>query len=131
MITLTNIPKQREIAAMAFKQLVRDIRVRYALEYARFVEVGRLTGMLHYHLAQVGDYIPQKWLSARADANGLGRIVDIRACHGAGPQFYLSKYITKEGAPVDWRKVSFSRGFPREEAVSTHDMRWVLIKGQA
>jgi hypothetical protein len=130
MITLTNIPKDRDIAAAAFSMLVRDIRVRYAMEYARFIEVGQRTGMLHYHLAQRGDYIPQRWLSSRADANGLGRIVHIEACSGKGPAFYLSKYITKEGAPLDWRKVSFSRGFPREEADSTHDMRWLLIRGQ-
>jgi hypothetical protein len=128
MITLTNVPKARDIASMAFSHLVRDIRVKFALEYARFVEVGALTGMLHYHLAQRGDYIPQRWLSARAAANGLGRIVHIEACSGKGPAFYLSKYITKEGAPLDFHKVSYSRGFPREKAEYNHEKAWMLIK---
>ena len=128
MATLTNVPKVREIASLAFSQLIRDIRVRYALEYARFIEVGAKTGMLHYHLATIGDYIPQRWLSSRASANGFGRVVDIRACYGAGPQFYLSKYITKEGAPLDWRKVSFSRGFPRHQGDKLPDKNWLLIK---
>jgi hypothetical protein len=108
--------------------LVRDIRAKYALEYARFVEVGAKTGMLHYHLAQRGDFIPKFWLSSRASANGFGRIVDIEACSGRGPAFYLSKYITKEGAPLDWRKVSFSRGFPRNKTDYNQDKNWLLFR---
>jgi hypothetical protein len=128
MITFTNVPKVREIASVAFSMLVRDIRAKYALEYARFVEVGAKTGMLHYHLAQRGDFIPKFWLSSRASANGFGRIVDIEACSGRGPAFYLSKYITKEGAPLDWRKVSFSRGFPRNKTDYNQDKNWLLFR---
>ena len=121
MITLTNVPHDRQKARLAWIQLARDIRAKTPFEYAKFVEVGHKTGMLHWHLAEVGGYIPQRWLSARAEANGLGKIVDIRKCYGEGPSFYLSKYITKEGAPVDWRKVSFSRGFPRAVPMPAND----------
>ncbi|MDO8674434.1 MAG: hypothetical protein Q7O66_23760, partial [Dehalococcoidia bacterium] len=112
-------------ATMAWRQLARDIRAKTPFEYAKFVEVGQRTGMLHWHMAEVGGYIPQRWLSARAEANGLGPVVDIRRCYGKGPSFYLSKYITKEGAPVDWRKVSFSRGFPRPAPMPETD-KWRL-----
>lgn len=125
MITLTNVPRKRETARLAWHELAEDIRARGELEYAKFVEVGAKTGMIHWHLAQRGDFIPQRWLSARAEANGLGSVVDIRKCYGEGPSFYLSKYITKEGAPVDWRKVSFSRGFPRPAPALAAD-EWEL-----
>jgi hypothetical protein len=100
-------------------------------EYARFLEVGHNTGMRHFHIAQRGDFIPVRWLSIHAAANGLGKIVDAEACHGAGPQFYLSKYITKDDFNLQgWRKVASSRGFFREKELPA-DIResdWTLIK---
>lgn len=128
MITLTNLPVDRARAYRAFDNLRCDIREHYEFEYARFLEVGAETGMLHWHLAQRGDYIPQAWLSRRAAAHGLGEVVDIRRCYGKGPSFYLAKYITKEAAPEGWRKVTVSRGYPKAEpVVSTGD--WILRRG--
>jgi len=131
MITLTNIPKNKTHAYHAFKQLVRDIRAAgIPLEYCRFMEVGSKTGMYHFHLAQKGGYIPQAFLSGRAAANGLGKVVDIRRCQGKGPAWYLAKYVTKEGVPEGWRKVASSRRFfPKEEPVVS-DGTWVLVQGE-
>jgi hypothetical protein len=130
MLTLTGLPRLRQRAMLAFQMLVRDIRkAGFRFAYCRFLEVGQKTGMLHYHLAQKGSYIPQRWLSKRAEANGLGRVVDIRKCQGEGPAFYLAKYITKDGAPSGWRKVAYSRDFfaPQERPGKSED--WVLMTG--
>lgn len=133
MLTLTNIPHDKAAAYLGFQKLVRDIRNEgMRFEYARFLEVGQKSGMLHFHVAQRGDYIPQRWLSFRASANGLGRIVHIEACHGAGPAFYLSKYITKDNFSLPgWRKVASSRAFFRAKEVpgDIRDDDWILMKG--
>ena len=133
MITLTNIPTVKKEAYLAYKQLIRDIRKEgMRFEYCRFLEVGKKTGMLHFHIAQRGDFIPKFWLSSRASANGLGRIVDIEKCHGAGPQFYLAKYITKDNYSLPgWRKAASSRGFfrPKELPAEIRDSEWLLQKG--
>lgn len=129
MLTLTNIPTDKARAYLGFKHLVEAIRregIRF--EYCRFLEVGHKTGMLHFHLAQSGDFIPVRWLSVRAAANGLGKIVHAEACHGAGPQFYLAKYITKEQSLPGWRKVAASRHFfpPVKELPADLREDWVL-----
>ena len=132
MVTLTNIPLEKQAAYLGFQQLVRDIRAEgIRFEYCRFLEVGAKTGMLHFHIAQWGDFIPKFWLSSRASANGLGKIVDIEACHGAGPQWYLAKYVTKEAAPDGWRKVASSRKFWPADPKLPSDMRdeWILVRG--
>ena len=134
MVTLTNIPKERHVAYLAFKHLVRDLRDREGIpfEYVRFFEVGTKTGMYHYHLGQRGDFVPVRLLSARAEANGLGKVVDIRKCFGAGPGWYMAKYIAKglDVLPPGWRKVAASRGFwgPREPP-EPPEPGWVLVKG--
>lgn len=129
MVTLTNIPHRKQDAYLGFQHLVRDIRKEgIEFEYCRFLEVGSKTGMLHFHLAQRGDFVPVHWLSAAAEANGLGRIVHAEACRGAGPGFYLAKYITKEAGLPGWRKVASSRGFfPLKKEISS-DLRddWIL-----
>jgi hypothetical protein len=131
MITLTNIPHDKTRAYLGFQQLVRDIRREgMDFEYARFLEVGGKTGMLHFHLAERGGFIPVRWLSKRADANGLGKIVYAERCYGAGPQFYLAKYITKDDFSLPgWRKVASSRGFFRSKELPV-DIRddWVLVR---
>jgi len=130
MFTLTNIPHDKKRAYLGFQQLIRDIRSEgRRFEYCRFLEVGHKTGMVHFHLAERGDFIPVRWLSARAEANGLGTIVYAEKCYGAGPQFYLAKYITKdENSLPGWRKVASSRGFFRKKELPS-DLRegdWVL-----
>lgn len=131
MVTLTDIPKDRQAALYAFQHLVRDLRAEGPFEYVRFFEVGSKTGMYHYHLGQKGSFVPQRLLSARAKENGLGRVVDIRRCHGEGPGWYMSKYIAKglDDIPAGWRKVAASRGFwppvgPSEGAGEG----WMLVK---
>lgn len=133
MVTLTNVPKDRDHARVGFRNLVRDLRHREGIpfEYVRFFEVGSRTGMYHYHLGQRGDFVPQRLLSERAAANGLGRVVDVRACHGAGPGWYMSKYIAKglETIPEGWRKVAASRHFfPKAESAEP-EPGWTLVKG--
>ena len=128
MVTLTNIPQTRYKAYLAYSQLVKDIRRQgWRFDYARFLETGKKTGMLHWHLAQIGDFIPQRWLSAHAEKAGLGSVADIRQCTGEGPAFYVAKYITKDEAPPGWRKVSLSRSFPREEK-QAHSSDWLLMR---
>jgi hypothetical protein len=87
--------------------------------------------MRHFHIAQRGDFIPVRWLSVHASRNGLGKIVHAEQCHGAGPQFYLTKYITKDDFSLPgWRKVASSRGFfpgKKEAAEKTKD--WLLVPG--
>ncbi len=132
MLTLTNIPRDKTTAYLGFKQLVRDIRNEgMQFSYCRFLEVGSKTGMRHFHLAQRGDFIPVRWLSKRAVANGLGKIVYAEACYGAGPAFYLGTYITKDDfSLVGWRKVASSRGFFRakELPADIRDSDWILQK---
>jgi len=133
MITLTNIPRDRKQAALGFQQVVRDLRDRgFAFEYVRFFEVGSKTGTYHYHLGEKGGYVPQKLLSDRAAANGLGKIVDIRACHGEGPGWYMAKYISKglETIPEGWRKVSASRAFFAKEPPRAPEPGWTLVMGR-
>lgn len=133
MITLTNIPQDKTEAYLGFQHLVRDIRAEgMRFDYARFLEVGHNTGMRHFHIAQRGDFIPVRWLSRHAAANGLGKIVHAEACRGAGPGFYLAKYITKDDFSLPgWRKVASSRGFFRakELPADIRDSAWVLQKG--
>lgn len=130
MITLTAIPQDKIRAYLGFQHLVQEIRHEgMRFEYARFLEVGSKTGMLHFHIAQRGDFLPVRWLSSRAAANGLGKIVHAEHCHGAGPAFYLSKYITKDAVGLSgWRKVASSRGFFRaaEVPADIRDSDWVL-----
>jgi len=129
MVTLTNVPSDKIKAYFAFGNLLKDIRQHYDFEYIRFLATGSKTGMLHWHIAQRGDFIPVRWLSRRAYSHGLGEIVDIRKCYGSGPQFYLTDYITREPAPAGWRKVSVSRGFPKSESKSKSAENWQLKKG--
>jgi len=133
MVTLTNIPKDQQVAKIGFRNLVRDLRHRegLAFEYVRFFEVGAKSGMYHYHLGERGDFVPVRLLSSRASANGLGRVVDIRRCSGEGPAWYMSKYIAKglETIPLGWRKVSASRHFwPADQTAQAHELKWRLIK---
>jgi len=134
MLTLTNIPRDQDVARKAFSRLVRDLRAEgIPFEYVRFFEVGSRTGMYHYHLGQRGDFVPVRLLSARAAANGLGKVVDIRRCHGEGPGWYMSKYIAKglDTIPEGWRKVAASRKFfakPLATAVAEPEAGWTLVK---
>jgi len=128
MITLTNIPRDKPQAYLSFQQLIRDIRAAgIKMEYCRFMEVGTKTGMYHFHLGQKGGYVPKRFLSARAEANGLGKITDIRRCRGEGPAWYLAKYVTKEGVPEGWRKVAQSRHFFAKELPWESDGAWILV----
>lgn len=131
MVTLTNIPKDRHVAYLAFQRLVRDLRaLGICFEYVRFFEVGSRTGMHHYHLGQRGDFVPVRLLSARAAANGLGKVVDIRACHGEGPSWYMTKYIAKglDTLPEGCRKVASSRRFFAKEPPAEPEPGWTLVK---
>ena len=131
MVTLTNIPRDKVTAYHGFMQLVRDIRAEgIRFEYCRFLEVGHNTGMQHFHMAQRGDFVPVRWLSQRAEANGLGKIVYIEACHGEGPKWYLAKYVTKEAGLPGWRKVAASRHFfpPKEVPSDIRSPSWLLVK---
>jgi len=133
MITLTNIPTDRQEARFAFQHLVQAVRREgISFEYVRFFEVGSKTGMYHYHLGQRGNSVPVRLLSKLAAANGLGKIVDIRKCYGEGPGWYMSKYIAKglDTIPQGWRKVAASRGFwPAGEPPQEPEPGWVLVKG--
>jgi hypothetical protein len=127
MVTLTNVPYNRQEAYLAYSHLIQDIRRQgWRIDYARFLEVGE-KGMLHWHLAQKGDFLPHRWLSAHAEKAGLGSVNDIRRCYGAGVGFYLGKYVTKDAPLLGWRKVSTSRGFPRLEKALSSD-EWLLVR---
>ena len=130
MITLTSIPESQPRAYFGFQQVVIAIRRKgFDFQYARFLEVK--SDKIHFHIAQRGDFIPKFWLSSQASANGLGRIVDIEKCYGAGPAFYVGKYITKDNYTLPGRrKVASSRGFfrPKEVPADLRDNDWILRK---
>jgi hypothetical protein len=134
MITLTNIPQNKDDAYLGFQHLVQDIRREgMKFEYCRFLESGQETGMRHFHIAERGDFIPVRWLSIHAPIHGLGKIVHAEQCYGAGPAYYLGKYITKSAALPGWRKVASSRGFFRSVKELPADMRpgdsdWLLCR---
>lgn len=128
MITLTQVPRNRSQATLGFSHLLQEVRhMGWDFQYARFLEVGDKTGMVHWHLAQKGDFIPQRWLSSHAYKNHLGYVTDIRKCFGAGPGWYLAKYITKDLPMVGWRKATTSRGWPRPKFEP--DGNWELVRG--
>lgn len=80
----------------AFANLVRIIRAQgYKFEYCAVWEFTR-GGYPHIHLAQRGDYLPQKFLSKKWQYLGSGKIVDIRKVktqHGCANE--LTKYLMK------------------------------------
>ena len=92
-LTLTNAPEDWQ----ARRGQVRDLRRRlvsdgYRVEWAWTTEKGKRNGMVHVHLLQHGDFIPQGDLEA---AWG-GRRVDIRAIDGGN----VSSYVTKDALAV-------------------------------
>lgn len=106
LITLTGVPLPRKRAYGAFQALARSIRREgWAFEYLRVVEAGELHGALHWHVAQVGDFIPHRWLTKTCESVGLGQVNDIRRCYGRGPHWYLVKtgleaYMSKAAMPI-------------------------------
>lgn len=100
-ITLTNAPDDWQARRGQVRDLARRLRASgYRTEWIWVTEAGHRTGMIHVHLVQHGDYVPQAELQ---DLWG-GRRVDIRtalARHGE----YISKsaarvasYVSKGGA---------------------------------
>lgn len=99
-ITLTQAPEDWQQRRGQVRDLARRLRGDgYRCEWVWTTEAGHKTGMIHCHLIQAGDYIPQRELER---AWG-GRRVDIRAAqtrHGE----YISKtasrvanYVSKGG----------------------------------
>lgn len=111
-LTLTGFPADSRQASHAFGNLIRDIRAAgYKFQYLGFNEISK-GGMRHKHLLLHGDYIPQKFLSVRSKANGMGGIVWITALKGKKAVVdYVMKYIGKD--PKTWagRKFSYSQKF--------------------
>lgn len=91
-ITLTQAPEDWQRRRMQVRDLARRLRgYGYRTEWIWVTERGKKTGMIHVHLVQYGDYIPQ---AALEEYWGDSR-VDIRAAtpnHG--------EYISKSAAKV-------------------------------
>ena len=91
-ITLTNAPADWQQRRGQVRDLARRLRGDgYRCEWIWVTEAGSRTGMVHVHLIQIGDYLPQRDLER---AWGMRR-VDIRAAetrHG--------EYISKTAARV-------------------------------
>jgi hypothetical protein len=111
-LTLTGMPADDKRARQGFNNLNRDLRgLGYSFEYLGFNEISK-GGMRHKHLLLHGDYLPQRLVSERAEANGLGKIVWITEVHNSqSVREYVTKYIGKN--PLTWsgRKFSYSKGF--------------------
>lgn len=91
-ITLTNAPADWQQRRGQVRDLARRLRANgLATEWIWTTEAGHKTGMIHCHLIQYGDYIPQ------ADLQDLwgGRRVDIRAA-----QARHGEYISKSASRV-------------------------------
>lgn len=91
-LTLTNAPEEWQRRREQVKDLARRIRgAGYRCEWVWATEAGKITGMIHTHMIQVGDYIPQ----ARLEDLWGGRRVDIRS---AKPRH--GEYISKSARSV-------------------------------
>ena len=96
-ITLSRVGPDLEIVHERLKTLSKALRRSgYGWEYLAVPELHQ-NGSWHLHLLQKNDFIPQRLLSHRADAAGMGYVVDIQRIRGAGevPK-YLCKYLTKQ-----------------------------------
>jgi hypothetical protein len=90
-LTLTQAPPDWQ----ACRQKVRKLALRLreagrAVEWAWTVEKGKQTGMIHVHLLQHGDYLPQRELQAM-----WGRRVDVRRISDVDG---AARYTTKHAA---------------------------------
>lgn len=132
--TFTNVPHDPRRARLAWSHLVQEIRRRNggtAFGYARFLEAGTKTGMLHWHVLQRGTFIPQEWLSRHSKAVGLGKITYGQQIKGATLEQaiqYVTKYVTKEAAPIGWRKVCCSRDVGPLHPPAPHESDWLLVR---
>lgn len=126
----------------AFQRLVRMIRTRFGeFEYAAVWEWTQ-RGWPHLHILQRGCFVPQKWLSARWNRLGIGRIVHIQevTTHRRAA-WYITKYLTKgtysiSQIPKGHRWLMKSRGLlpkqpKRLERINRPEYRTLLLFGGA
>ena len=118
-ITLTRVGTELDEVHERLKTLSKALRrAGKGWEYLAVPEVHQ-NGSWHLHLLQKGDFIPQAMLSERAEAAGMGYVVDIRRIRGAAGEVprYLCKYLTKQtasaeiGASKHRKRYRTSRGF--------------------
>lgn len=90
-VTLTQAPADWQRCRQKVRKLTLKLRAEgYRTEGAWTVEKGKQTGMIHVHMLQHGDYIPQRTL-----AQLWGRRVDIRRVSDAAG---AARYTTKHAA---------------------------------
>lgn len=134
--TFTNVPKDQRHARLAWSHLVQEIRRRNGgttFGYARFLESGHDTGMLHWHVVARGTFLPKIWLSRHALAVGLGKVTygqEIKGATLAQAVTYVAKYVTKEAAPKGWRKVCCSRDVGPLHPPTIFASDWLLDRGE-
>ena len=102
---------------IAFPVLIRQLRkLKIGFEYCAIWEPTE-QGYPHIHIAQKGNYVPKKLLSALWDQLGCGPIVDIQAIkHRGHTAKYVTKYMTAAAAhhtflPRRHRIIQYSRHF--------------------
>ncbi len=100
-------------------ELARWAAEKHPGEYVRGFEEGTVSGMRHVHVAWRGVPVPRDVLSLVAHRFGFGYIAHVEDCYGAGPGYYIGKYLTKSGPTEGIRKMTASRRFMLKEFKAT------------
>jgi len=148
MLTLTNVPEDREKASKTWTVFVRWLRREWgATTYLRAMEIGA-GGMRHWHVLLRGvERVDHYQLSRYAQSLGLGRIVYETAIKDGDDDYvkaaaYVVKYATK-GTPGHekrfrgWRRITSSRDLPTWKKISHYvtgiarneSDQWVVRRG--
>jgi len=129
LLTLTSLPGTTVGEMMAAWNRMRGwLRKRCpALEYASVKQFGGRNGMLHLHVVLLNwSYVPRSEISAQWQSYSGAWLADIRRTDTERPASYVARYVGRELARTDCRKVvTFSRGFPSQVAV---EARWRLLQ---
>lgn len=143
-ITLTVHPDDYyspDLAARALSHAWRMIRQAAARDgYADkipFLAVFETTrrGWPHLHILARTPYLPQRWLSQRAHAYGVGRVCDIRRVwNRRHASRYIAKYVSKaphrfSGVKRYWRSQDYSEHGLTTRAVADSSRRWECHDG--
>lgn len=146
MLTITQVPEDRDQAALSWQQFIRDARKLWGFRhYVRALERGSDTGMLHYHVAiDSVRFVPKPALNRLVRKYGYGEVCWISYKHWMNQHLtpyqrmakladYLSKYLTKAGTKVAMapraRRITTSRGCLRSWADVLLDRRRVRLLG--
>jgi hypothetical protein len=128
LLTLTSLPGTTVGEMMAAWNRLRVWLRRRSprMEYAAVKQFGGRNGMLHLHIVLVGwEYVGRSEISAVWQRYSGAWHADIRRVISDRPASYVARYVARELARTDCRKVvTYSRGFP---ALSPRESLWRLL----